>query len=51
MGRSGIRDDPWKYYYCGVEKFLNIYSMQLGLGGAYGHNSVNIFMDEFVWWY
>ena len=39
-----------KVYYCEVEKFSNIYGMQLGLGGAYGHKFVNISLDELVWY-
>ena len=33
-----------------VEKLLNLYGSQLGLGGSFGHKFVNIFLDELVWW-
>ena len=45
---SGIRGDPRKAYYYKVEKFSNIYGMQLGLGGAYGYKFLNIYMDELI---
>ena len=37
-GRSVIRGDPMKSYYCEVEKIFNIYGIQLCIGGAYEKN-------------
>ena len=50
VGRSEIRGDPRKSYYCEVEKFSNIYGIQLVIGGTYGHKFVNRFLDKLVWW-
>ena len=46
VGRYGIRGDLKNIYYCEVEKLLNIYSIQLGLGEAYGHMFVNLLLDD-----
>ena len=37
LERYSIRDDSRKAYYCEVENFSNIYDIQMGLDGEYGH--------------
>ena len=34
--------------YCEFENLSNIYGMQLGLGGEYGHKFVNISLNKLV---
>ena len=48
LGRSGIRSDNSKAYYCEVENFSNLSYMHLGLGGAYGHKFANIYFDGYI---
>ena len=50
VGGSVIRGNPRNSYYCEVWKFLNMYGIQLGVGGAYGHNFINISLYALVWW-
>ena len=50
MGRSVIRGDIGKSYYCKLENFSNIYGMQLGIGGEFGYNFINISLYELVRW-
>ena len=50
LGRYGIRFDTSNSYHCKVEKFSNIYGMQLGLGGEYGNKFINIFLCELIRW-
>ena len=40
--KSGIDDDPRMSYYSAVEKWSNIYTVHLGLGGTYGHSFRNV---------
>ena len=35
--KSGVENDPRMNYYCEVEWWSNLYALQLGLGGSYGH--------------
>ena len=49
LERYSIRDDAKKAYYCEVENFSNIYDIQMGLYGAYGHKFGSIYLDELVW--
>ena len=51
VAMSGIRGDTSNAYYYKVDKFSNIYGMQLGLGGSYGYKFVNIYMDDLIQWY
>ena len=46
--RSDIKSGPGKSYYCEVEKFSNIYGIQLVIGGTYGHKFVNISLNKLV---
>jgi hypothetical protein len=45
---SGITADPRKPFYSQVEKFSNLYAIQIGLGGSYGHRFKNIVLNELV---
>jgi hypothetical protein len=44
----GINADPRKAFYIMVETFSNLYPIQIGLGGSYGHWFKNIVLDELV---
>jgi hypothetical protein len=46
---SGINADPWKAFHIKVETFSNLYAIQIGLGGSYGHWFKNMVLDELVW--
>ena len=46
--RSGILYDPRLPFYSEVEKFLQLYAIQIDLGGAYGHSFKNLKIDELV---
>ena len=35
---SGVEDDPRMLYYSEVENCSNLYAIQIGLGGSYGHS-------------
>jgi hypothetical protein len=45
---SGIAANPCKPFYSKVEMFSNLYAIQIGLGGSYGHRFKNIVLDELV---
>ena len=45
---SGVNADPRKAFYSKVETFSNLYAIQIGLGGSYGHKFKNIVLDELV---
>ena len=47
LEKSSIKGDTTKVYCCEVEKFSNIYIIQLGLGEAYGHKFVSISLDAY----
>ena len=50
VARYGIRGNTRKIYYHKVTKLSNIYGIKLGLGRAYGHKFVDVFLYELVWW-
>jgi hypothetical protein len=45
---SGINGDTRKAFYSKVETFSNLYAIQIGLGGSYGHKFKNVTLDELV---
>lgn len=45
---SGINGDARKAFYSQVETFSNLYAIQIGLGGSYGHKFKNVTLDELV---
>jgi hypothetical protein len=45
---SGVEADPQKAFYSKIKTFLNLYAIQIGLGGSYGHRFKNIVLDELV---
>ena len=46
--KSGISNDPLKDSYSEVDKRSNIYTTQLGLGGAYSKKFEHIRIDNMV---
>ena len=49
--RSGILYDPRLPFYSEVEKFLQLYAIQVNLGGTYRHSFNNLNIDELVRFY
>ena len=47
--RSGILHDPRLPFYSEVEKFSQLYAIQIDLGGAYGHSFKKLKIDELVY--
>ena len=46
--RSGIDGDPRLPFYSNVEIYSNLYALQIGLGGSYGHSFKMLTLDELV---
>jgi len=46
--RSGVVGDPRKPFYSEVETFSNLYAVNIGLGGSYGHRFKMLGLDELV---
>jgi hypothetical protein len=45
---SGINADPQKAFHSKVETFSNLCTIQIGLGGSYGHRCKKIVLDDLV---
>ena len=48
VNRSGVDDDKRMPFYSKMEEWSNIYAMQLGLGGTYGHKYKNVTSKELL---
>ena len=51
VGNSGIRKDTHNDLSSEVEKWINIYADQIGLGEAYSKKFEHISIDDMVRWY
>jgi hypothetical protein len=48
--KSGIDDDPRKDFYSKIDKFSNLYAVEIGMGDAYSHKFDLISPQDLVRW-